>query len=347
MTTTNDHAPLPIASNTHPASFTALQMTDVLLHASALPKWQQEYVQLSEGAFNGEIRDISFGPLQLFRETMDKAVDQHGQPWENSFAVGVPVSLEGDGFWCGDRLEEDSIFFLKPNSELKFRTPRKSDIYVAVLDMQLLGAYAEELEELDARHISQLSGVTPAAQQLCARLRQSFSQVFDGISSAPGILDEEATRQALLSEILHSLCLSLRVLNDLQPHCVGQFVHRHIVEKAKEYILSRRSTPPSVLEICQELRISRRTLHYAFQKVLGVNPVTFLRYIRLHGARHELLSSPPGKYLISEIAARWGFWHSGMFCTYYKMLFGETPSTTQMRAAEGSASVYKGIRFLN
>src|SRR5690606_11744538 len=56
--------------------------------------------------------------------------------------------------------------------------------------------------------------------------------------------------------------------------------------------------------------------------------VTFLRYIRLHGARQELITEPSGKYLISEIAARWGFWTPGIFCNYYKELFGETPTAT-------------------
>jgi AraC family ethanolamine operon transcriptional activator len=36
--------------------------------------------------------------------------------------------------------------------------------------------------------------------------------------------------------------------------------------------------------------------------------------------------------MISEIAAHWGFWHLGMFSSYYKDLFGETPSATARRA---------------
>ena len=98
-------------------------------------------------------------------------------------------------------------------------------------------------------------------------------------------------------------------------------------ERAREFILSRKDQPPTILEICQELKISRRTLHYGFIKVLGINPVTFLRYLRLNGARKDILSSSD-HLTISEIAARWGFWHMGMFSSYYKQLFGEPPSTT-------------------
>lgn len=31
---------------------------------------------------------------------------------------------------------------------------------------------------------------------------------------------------------------------------------------------------------------------------------------------------------VGAIAARWGFWHMGVFSTCYKQLFGEPPSTT-------------------
>ncbi|WP_152224300.1 helix-turn-helix domain-containing protein [Pseudomonas sp. SCB32] len=324
-----------------PALFTLSETTDVLLQASALPKWNQEYVQLSEGTFSGGLQDLSLGPVQIFRETMDKAVDQRGLPWRNSFAIGVPIAIAGDGYWCGDKLEQDSVFFLKPNSELKFRTPERSDIYVAVIDMELLSSYAESVEEMDAARITTLSGTSSASHQLCSSIRTNLSHLFDGLAANPTALDSELIRQELLSETMHTLCAGLSHLSNMTPHSPGQFVHRHIVEKSREYILSRQSQPPSVLEICNELRISRRTLHYAFQKVLGVNPVSYLRYVRLHGARQMLLLSPPGKLLISEIAARWGFYHSGMFCTYYKLLFGETPSATIARISGDAACQYK------
>lgn len=312
------------------ASFVTLETRDVILQAQALPKWRQEYLQISEGAFRGTIRDISLGPVQLFRETMNKAVDQRGHPWENSFVVGVPVEIEGEGFWSGEQLSTDSIFFLKPNSELQFRTPQRSDIYVAVLDIDLLSQYIEDIEEVDLRHLCRLSGVAPASEQLCQNLRNSLHHVFNGIETNSLCLKDETVRQVLLNDIMNTLFSGLEALGHVKPHNPGQFVHRHIVERAKEYILSRKDQPPTVLELCQELRVARRTLHYAFQKVLSINPVTFLRYVRLHGARQEILAAS-GSELISDIAARWGFWHLGMFGTYYKALFGETPSATMRR----------------
>nr|MBO2512084.1 hypothetical protein [Gammaproteobacteria bacterium] len=314
------------------ASFTHLETNDVFQQAWSLPKWNQDYLQITKGNFQGRLSDISLGPIQLFRETMDKAVDQRGQPWPNSMAFGIPIHIEGDGYWCGDRIEPHSAFFLKPNSELKFKTPLFSDIYVAVIDHELMCNYADTIEEVDIEHLCTVSGAERTSPQLWNALRTSFMRAFEGISNNPAAINDANAVQALREDILQTLFGGLAALDKVKPHGTGQFVHRHIVEKAREYILSRRSNPPSVLEICQELRISRRTLHYAFQKVLNINPVTFLRYLRLHGARHELLTSPPGTLMISEIAAHWGFWHLGMFSSYYKDLFGETPSATARRA---------------
>ncbi|AKV10064.1 hypothetical protein B723_28145 [Pseudomonas fluorescens NCIMB 11764] len=319
---------IKLTDSVRSAEIIHLVTRDVFQQADALSKWQQDYVQISAGQFSGSLTEISLGPIQIFREAMNKSVDQHGRPWENSFAVGVPLVVEGEGFWCGDRLEKNSIFFLKPNSELKFKTPINSDICVAVIDSSALQQYAEEIEEICIGHILQLNGASEVPELICNSFRHTFLKVINGINSNPNALACPSTRLTLLDDVMSSFFSGFISLNKLPKVTHAQLVHRHIVEKAREYILSRKSEPPSVLEICEELRISRRTLHYGFIKVLGINPVTFLRYLRLNGARRELLTADPTLSMVSDIAARWGFWHMGMFSTYYKELFGELPSCT-------------------
>jgi AraC family ethanolamine operon transcriptional activator len=50
------------------------------------------------------------------------------------------------------------------------------------------------------------------------------------------------------------------------------------------------SKPPSVLELCEAVGTSRRTLFYAFQKLYGVSPSAFLKSLRLHEARRAIRS---------------------------------------------------------
>ena len=69
----------------------------------------------------------------------------------------------------------------------------------------------------------------------------------------------------------------------------------------------------------------------AFESILGINPLRFLRMTRLNQIRREL-SDPQQNKPISMIAANWGFWHPGQFAKDYKQLFGENPSDTVKRA---------------
>ena len=310
------------------ASYSTTRTIDVFQQAECLKKWQQNYTQISKGTFSGMLKQLSLGEIQLFRETINKAVYEQGRPWENSFAIGIPIEISAEGYWSGDLLSKDSVFSLKPNSELKFRTPEYSDIYVTVLELDYLQSYSDLIEETSPNKILMLDRVENVPEQLGNAFREGLHSVLHAIESNPSILYSNLSQRTLLNDLLHNVFSALVALNKIPPHNQKQFVHRYIVERAREYILSRKDQPPTILEICMELKISRRTLHYGFIKVLGINPVTFLRYLRLNGARHDILSASSDSRKIGEIAARWGFWHMGMFSTYYRQLFGESPSTT-------------------
>ena len=322
--------------------FSQVETHDVFLQAWSLPGWTQNYTQLGKGGFYGTLSNLTLGPLQVFQEGIHNSVDQHGQPKPNSIVIGVPSSINGEGFWCGDKLEVDTVFFLSPNTELKFRTPLRSEIYAIALDIDFLRQYSECIEKTDIDRLTHLNGVVrPNSISTCRSLKNTLHQVFNGLKQNPASLNVDEIRQTLLNDIMDSLALCLGGVKEPPHHRTGQTVHRNIVENATNYILSNRHQPPTVMDISQELRISRRTLHYSFQKVLGVSPAAYLRYIRLHGARHELLSNCQEKCLISDVAAHWGFWHLGMFSHYYKALFGETPSVTLRRASDNPGSLFK------
>ena len=85
--------------------------------------------------------------------------------------------------------------------------------------------------------------------------------------------------------------------------------------------------PLSLLNLCRELGVSDRTLHYAFQEVRGLSPMAYFRAIRLNAVRQELKTAPDTA-TVHEIAQRWGFWHTGEFAAAYQRLFGELPSQT-------------------
>jgi AraC family ethanolamine operon transcriptional activator len=86
--------------------------------------------------------------------------------------------------------------------------------------------------------------------------------------------------------------------------------------------------PLSVLNLCRELAVSERTLHYAFQEVRSLSPMAYFQARRLNAVRQELKAADAGTATVHEIARRWGFFHTGEFAAAYRRLFGELPSQT-------------------
>ncbi|MGU0824799.1 helix-turn-helix domain-containing protein [Pseudomonas aeruginosa] len=217
--------------------FSKIETTDVSQQADALPKWDQQYLQISQGEFHGSLMDLSIGPIQLFRESMNKSVDQHGQPWPNSFVIGVPINIDGEGFWSGDALEKNSIFTLRANTELKFKTPKSSDIFVSVISLDLFEYYSETIETVDPRVAMALNGVESASDALCHAMRMRCNMLFSVAQENPEALASPAVKRALLNDFMTGIFEAIYGLGKVTPHQSRQNVHRYIVERARDYIL--------------------------------------------------------------------------------------------------------------
>ncbi|EPC2160961.1 ethanolamine ammonia-lyase subunit EutB [Escherichia coli] len=88
------------------------------------------------------------------------------------------------------------------------------------------------------------------------------------------------------------------------------------------------SEPVTVLDLCNQLHVSRRTLQNAFHAILGIGPNAWLKRIRLNAVRRELISPWSQSTTVKDAAMQWGFWHLGQFATDYQQLFAEKPSLT-------------------
>ena len=117
--------------------------------------------------------------------------------------------------------------------------------------------------------------------------------------------------------------------------------HSHVVQLAEEWALTRNDYPIYVADLCKAAGVSERTLEYAFQEILAMTPVAFLRRLRLHRVRRALRVGTPKTTTVSAEALKWGFWHFGDFSRAYKNCFGETPSHTLRRELRQSQLVSK------
>src|SRR5574343_1289133 len=99
---------MPQHCNPSPYSFQRRKTSDSDEHAESLGRWDQIYNQLTPGRFSGEVTDIWFEGMQVFRETTNRSVSQSGTTWKGSFVIGIPVGLNEPGIFAKQVLTRDS-----------------------------------------------------------------------------------------------------------------------------------------------------------------------------------------------------------------------------------------------
>ncbi|MBR0566264.1 helix-turn-helix domain-containing protein [Azoarcus sp. L1K30] len=296
-------------------------------HASCLRNWDQQYDQLTAGAFEGDFEEYWFENLQIFRERTNQSVREVGQPWKGSRTFGIPVEIDGTGWFCGETLDVNSFLTLKGGDEMDFRTPKLQEIIGITADAQTLNDYAFQVEHRDLEAELEGKRILPSTPEQAATLRDFLGTVLASLRATPEMLRHAAMRKALEQAIYGSLinAINPNLENRAAPSCRARQL---VVERAREYMSAHIEEPITVADLCAELRVSRRTLQYSFQDVLNLNPVSFLRALRLNGVRRALKRAPAEATSVADIAACWGFWHLSHFASDYKAMFGELPSET-------------------
>lgn len=105
------------------------------------------------------------------------------------------------------------------------------------------------------------------------------------------------------------------------------------VKRAQEFMHSRLELPITLADVCAHVGVSARSLQQTFAQCTGKSPMAFLRELRLD-AVHAALQQPAAAERppqVSDIAARYGFFHLGHFAEGYRRRFGEAPSDTRQR----------------
>lgn len=309
-----------------------VQAHDADEHASNLTDWKQHYDQVACGLFHGALTELQMPKMQVFLEHTSLAVRQSCCVWPDAFWFGVPGELNIAGARSiinvrinGSLSKADTIMVRPGNCEFELLTPANYAIYGIVIKRDSLMATASQmscqidwaqLERAEVLHVTESTRL--ACQQMLAHL----------------ILEHRAHREDSLidSVACTEQDMMMAVLSMLDTSVVDAVVsnsfmrRRRIVMQTREYVLGHRDQNVTVPELCERLHVSRRTLQYCFEEVVGISPVQYLRIIRFNGARRELRERFPHPRTVRDVAADWGFWNFSQFSSDYRKLFGQSPS---------------------
>ena len=302
---------------------------DAQAQARAQPDWAQDYRQLSGGAYAGAVHHVQLPGVRLVREDSNRALHQRGDLGRGVYGFAMALEASGQAWFNGQQVGADAIM-VGCGDELDLRTPERLALLAVVVDESLLQPLWQRMYQkpLSAWLESQL--VVPARPAAAQAVRQLHAGLMKqlGDPSAPWPDDKALchARDDLLIEWIEAL--PERVDASRLPTARAR---RQLVDRACERMLTQPDEPLSMLELCRQVGASRRKLSYCFQDVLGISPMKYLRAARLNGARRDLRA---GRGPVQDVAARWGFWHSGQFAVDYRRQFGESPSVT-LRSAVG------------
>ncbi|PAU82114.1 AraC family transcriptional regulator [Halovibrio salipaludis] len=296
-------------------------------HARNLTHWRQEYDQISCGHFYGRLDELELSHVQVFKEHTSQALRQQCSVWPNGLWLGIPAVQGKESSRINGLLMDTNDIFCRPGGyDFELVTPVEFDIFGIVIDQQALNRTAEiqgiKLWEAAEHQCPRLAVPAKTLQRVRLLLDQTLNA--KELSVSPE-LQQEAIILALM-ELLHEKTPNVRA--------VPSFRHRQfVVNRVKQYINEYNDAPITMSDLCRLTNVSRRTLQYSFESIVGVSPMQFLRMTRLNRVRRSL--SAGSGTAIADIAAYWGFWHGGQFAKDYKKLFGEAPSETQGKALRG------------
>lgn len=313
--------------NRQAAGLASFRCMDAQEQARLLPGWNQRYFQLSHGVFEGALRAVSVDGAELFLESANQALFQRGSLEAGSLGIAIPVRLGGTAKFCGRNCSINQVYVYSGRSGFEFCSPAGHQVAGISLSPAAVAALRLQAGEsfpslwLAAAHTQDAD---PAA---LFRVRTFVSSLLEATAATPAVLENLRSRESLMDTIAAHLINLLTSGLSLERAACQPHRRSKLVACAQERIEAQPEEPVSVATLCRELAVSRRTLQYCFQDVLGVSPNTYLRAIRLNGARAALRSASS----VTAAALDWGFWHLGQFAADYRLMFGELPSQTFQR----------------
>lgn len=306
---------------------------DVARFGSGLTAWDAVYEQLTPGCFEGEVHEIWLDDgLEILWETGNQSVWTAGSNRAGMVSLGIPVAAGGAGMYCGVALHEGAVSWLPGGSDFEIYCRGRMDIVSATVSESVLRAFAAVASPALGEGALR-SPFVRLQPQRAATLRRALVEIIGALRERPGLLEIAASRAAMRDCVLWSM---LDVLEPVPARAAASLrpgVKAWIVRSARAQVLACPDDASGIADLCRILKVSRRSLQYAFEELTGMGAVQFLRNVRLNAVRREILGGAGrAQEPIAAIAARWGFWHPPRFAAYYRALFGELPSATRWHA---------------
>ena len=304
---------------------------DVDDHAALYFGWNMSGQQIGSGAFCGDVCEVRFGKTQLVSAATTQHVHHTGSSWPGSLVFAVACSAKAPVRYRGHAMGASDAVSFSGQDEFDVIAPEGSEILTLAVDSEDFQRYAKvALGENMSRYL------LGRPQLICsptehAHFAELLVTTIRKVANQPQLLMHEPA-QAALRETLFAQIVELLIDQTESPAVMSAHHHAELVANVSAYAQTHVGEMPTVAELCRVFKVSRRTLQYAFDDVVGMNPVAYLRALRLNLVR-KAIKEFGATASLHDLAKERGFGHPSYFSAHYKKLFGELPSATLLRQA--------------
>jgi AraC family ethanolamine operon transcriptional activator len=297
---------------------------DVDEHREAVRPWDVAIRQVSPGKYRAKTEYSGLNRILLYREHCSRRLMVTGATPAGYLVLGIPWSAGTKIDWCGGEINRGRLAFGRSSTEIDCVIPEGSRHLVLMVPEDLVRKHLGEvlgsrLSTSECRHLICHPSIGESLIQLVNRL-------VDRHLERPELLADPRACEANEAKVMDIFSQAFATM-DREARGVPVRARRQSLLRAVEYAEQLRR-PIGVAELAVAASVSRRVLELAFKEALGVTPVTYLRWRRMHGVHRELVAAAPDSARVKDIAAQWGFSEPGRFAVAYRRLFGESPSET-------------------
>lgn len=299
-----------------PGSVQVAALSDTDEFMLAVPGASGTLVRTGRGSAPTRVKAASAGSVQLalidFRFPMVGTADAE----DDSLIVCQMLQAPPGGRWDGTPLTAGQTFVYPPGSSQTAVDPEGLSFGMVVIPWAEFEIAASTLgldpEPGSRRHVRQPHPSNPIPPLLAP------------LGASDTIIGPESY-DALVDAVVRTVCHSTTTDRPVRRN---RWASEDLAREAVAYLESSGSWSIPMLSLCRGVGVSERKLQLAFRDAFDVTPQQFMRLRALQSAHETLCRADPATTRVGTVASEHGFHHTGRFSSFYRSVFGSTPSVT-------------------
>lgn len=266
------------------------------------------------------IQQFSLDGIEHAYARINAVIHQSGAPPPGMLTFTILGANLDQLWWRGQHVDAGNVLVFPRNSELSSLSGKDFETNVISVSDDLLAAICD-CHELPLPTTSILGEVFRPSPPVLARLRQQIHDLRTGNKPAS---------QSDYFPVIEQLVVEWNLVTGraVSGNTRGLRNRDRAMRVCLDIISGSDLAEINPAALCNMAGVSTRTLEYAFKERFNISPAAFLKSLRMVAVRKELIGNQPRAQSVGDLAAFFGFWHSGQFARDYRKLFGETPSQT-------------------